>query len=426
MIGEKNIEEMNLLRNKEVINFQKVIYIFLLFVLIFSMCNYLIKGIFKTILGFNVDFVTYYSAARVIKYGEKLYDNTVLLKIQRESGLPESEGPMPYLYPPLFAVLMLPFTFMNYTFAKNLWLFLNQAFLMGALVFTWYSAKDKISCIELIFLLFLLLNFAPIFSNLNLGQVSILIFLLVASSFYLFKKRKDFWTGVLLAFATMFKITPGLLIVYFLWKKEYRVFFSALFSLIILFLLSIVLVGIETNYFYITKILLPLARSRIPHPSNQSYLGFFLRLFSNSDFANTLSIAASLITLMLAGFCCRKKVDRSDFRFNLEFSLVITAIFLISRVTWEHHLVWLLFPFITILVYLTEMRKIFLLVALAFSYAFIALQFNYIDPRLAKGIFILAMSPRMYGVLILYWLLVYTLLIFKNEKKKDMLPGIKY
>jgi len=32
----------------------------------------------------------------------------------------------------------------------------------------------------------------------------------------------------------------------------------------------------------------------------------------------------------------------------------------------------------------------------------------------------------MYGVLILYWLLVYTLLIFKNEKKKDMLPGIKY
>src|SRR5262245_31591427 len=63
----------------------------------------------------------------------------------------------------------------------------------------------------------------PILGDLSHGNVNIFILFLVMAALYAFSRGKDLASGLLLALAIACKVTPALFVVYFLWKRAWRV-----------------------------------------------------------------------------------------------------------------------------------------------------------------------------------------------------------
>ncbi|MFC1514704.1 glycosyltransferase family 87 protein [Candidatus Omnitrophota bacterium] len=403
---------------------QRLITLILLVILVFSLCGFAISGIFRSLFGFNVDFLPYYSAAQVFRQGGDMYDPDQIRQAELKNGLPRFEKIFSYQYPPLFTVLILPFTFFKYSLAKVFWLALNQIFVIGALFFIWASVIKKRSFTEVAFFLFLALNFYPLINNLNLGQINVLILFLICGAFYFFKKGNDIYCGIFLGLAAMFRITPALLIVYFLWRGQWRTFFWAVLSFVLLSLISLAIFGIDIHCYYLTEFL-PSYLSSVPNqPANQSFTGFLFRLLDDGGLVDRVSAIFSFISLILVAFYCRYKkgLSRDSLRYDLEFCLVIITTLLISKVTWEHHLSWLLLPVAVVFWYFIENKfeksKTFLIVLTAVAYAFLSLQFDYTEPRLNQGLTALAMAPRFYGAFILWCVVLCLLRIvgFRRER----------
>jgi hypothetical protein len=76
-----------------------------------------------------------------------------------------------------------------------------------------------------------------------IGQVTIILLALLAGAWVAVKTERQFLAGSLLALAAWIKIFPALVIVYFLWKRDWRVVRGALVSGIALGVLQIALSG---------------------------------------------------------------------------------------------------------------------------------------------------------------------------------------
>jgi predicted membrane-bound dolichyl-phosphate-mannose-protein mannosyltransferase len=90
-----------------------------------------------------------------------------------------------------------------------------------------------------------LVAFRPIYGDLMHGNVNIFILFLVMASLYAFSRGRDVLSGVLLALAIACKVTPALFIVYFLWKRGWRVLAGCAIGLALFFFLvpSLVFAG---------------------------------------------------------------------------------------------------------------------------------------------------------------------------------------
>jgi len=82
----------------------------------------------------GVDFRGYYAAARVILAGGDPYDYRQVAPVLLE--ITGKMGNNPYYYPPWFALALTPLALLPYQLARVVWLLLNLAMMIAALVMT--------------------------------------------------------------------------------------------------------------------------------------------------------------------------------------------------------------------------------------------------------------------------------------------------
>jgi len=284
-----------------------------------------------------------------------------------------------FSYPPFFAFISIPLALLPYQLAKMVYFFLS----VGALVMSvkWLieilenSNRFKIpksSQMSKFFTgIFLLLTARFIINNFEHLQSDMFILLSMIGGLYFFTKGKNVHSAFMLAFGASMKVTPFLILIYFLWKREWKIFILGLmFTLLLNFLPDIVLGG-KRDKSYISE-WVPLISGRLnPEKSssetdkvwelnsrmNQSLSTTLQRYLTNSPVitysdhkvhVNILSLkpkSVKLITLfvilMLAiGFAwvTRKKIDsHSDDRYLLEYALALILILLASPVSSKPH-----------------------------------------------------------------------------------------
>lgn len=153
------------------------------------------------------DFTVFYAAAERIVATGNPYDIAI-----REHT--------PYLYPPLFAHLLAPLTFLPLPIASFLWTFGNcVAFaLLFGLSFQSLNVKNSgPKCVWFIAFLPLLLG------NLALGQVNLWIALLATFALTRDLERRTPWSaGLCLALAISIKLTPAVLLVHFAARRSWK------------------------------------------------------------------------------------------------------------------------------------------------------------------------------------------------------------
>ena len=315
----------------------------------FTAFNYLYNGIFRPLSTEKIDFVAYYNAAMAFTHGLPIYDHMIRFF---QEGIFDYKGPNPYVYPPGFVILLSPLAYLSFYQASVFWNLLNHALFFLGIVLLMKAIKKQYTWVEWMTLIFVCLNFTPLFMDYLVGQCNTILFFLVAAGLYFYRANMRICTGIVLALATMIKIIPGLLLAYMLWKRQYRVFLSGLVVLAVITAYSLLFFQADVYLWYF-KFMGNQDLFNAYH-DNHALTGFFSRfltdsvwtkgMLNNPGMAQVAIVVSSALMLFILFFVTRKRYDLSHDRNLREYSLVVLTMLLTSKMTSTPYLVMLLIP----------------------------------------------------------------------------------
>ena len=232
------------------------------------------------------------------------------------------------------------------------------------------------------------LSMRPIHGDLTHGNVNLFILLLVTLCLVSFHEGRDIRAGIWLALAVACKVTPALLVGYFLWKGSWKVLAGVAVGLVLFFLIVPgALLGWERNLEALSSWFDGMVKPFVvggqvtPEHQNQSLPGLLYRMLTDlpsfvtfvndvytpTEYHNIASLSATTAKWLVKGcmgafvllvvFVCRTPVRRAGqadrdvrhtWRLAAEFSIVLVGMLLFSERTWKHHCVTLLLPFATL------------------------------------------------------------------------------
>lgn len=288
----------------------------------------------------GIDFKAYYIAAHMLRTGRDFYDVELQTDEVLARGLPLNESF--YIYPPLLAIVFLPLTALSIQTAAQLWFFMNLVLYGVALILICRSLELSRFTSVLPLLWILAFLFPPALFTLYKGQVNIAILLLLALTYWLYRRGLEPAAGVALGLAVMIKVIPVLLLLYFIWKRKSVLSLTAVATIAAIGLLGLLIVGPGPHATYLTEVVPSLAEPR-PNPSNQSLGGFFSLLLIRNVYADyimhspalwkalTLSLSLALVAGVVA---VSGRRDRGRESTELEIALVIATMPLVTNIAW--------------------------------------------------------------------------------------------
>jgi alpha-1,2-mannosyltransferase len=219
----------------------------------------------------------------------------------------------------------------------------------------------------------IILSFRPILSDLHHGNNNILIMFLAVSSLAAWRRGWDVLAGLILALSITYKVTPGLILVYYAYKGSWRAVLATMVGMAaFLFVVPSIFLGVDFNLVCLNswwrRILSPFVESDVAgvQEINQSMVGTMMRIFTEQHGEDRYAVqlkdlhlfslnpryvvlavkAVSVGFLGLLAWLCRTKTDRRDDpRLLGEFSLIVLTMLFVSERSWKHHYVTLLLPF---------------------------------------------------------------------------------
>lgn len=338
-----------------------------------------------------------YSLGKILLFG-KLFD----FGLYYQSG--QTGNPIVFNFPPSSLFLFLPFSLLPLFSSQIIWTIFS-IICLGLSVHLIFKCLDlKLNLWELLFVIPLLALAFPVKWTFGMGQINHLILLLLVATFYLYKKGNEFLSGIFLGLGIILKLTPLYLLILFLVKRKWKIFSFTLITILFFTLLASLFFGFDLTLEYFFKIIPSLfsgAGKEIYY--NQSVSSFIARLVADNQWRLYLSLPISLIILGSSYWLSIQKHELT----SLNYSHLITASLLANAFSWQHHFVWLIFPFFSVLKEFKKQRNKYLLTILLLSYALIA--YNIKNPASLQGNLFapFILSHVFFGTLILYGLLIY-------------------
>ncbi len=276
--------------------------------------------------------------------------------------------------PPIFAITLLPLTELPPMTAALTWFWLKVILTLGSIALVFRMVRqpdDRDPMPGWLQLTILALSFRPILSDLHHANNNLIILFLVVVSLTAWRKKYDVGAGLALGLAIAYKVTPGLFLIYLLWKRSWRAAGATCLALgLFLVIIPGVILSPEFNGECLSswyhRILRPYAVSNFTGDAevNQSMPGVLSRLFCDqrggrndaTEGLNLLDLDPVAVTrgskILSIGFVglllylCRTKADRrSDPRLLGEFALVALTMLIVSERSWKHHFVTMLLPY---------------------------------------------------------------------------------
>ncbi len=221
-----------------------------------------------------------------------------------------------FFYSPLFAAILIPFTFLPVYLARIIWLTLNVFALFRVfkliknyLDFSVFSDKQKIlfNLISVIFSAKLILD------NFHNGQVTIFMLLFMFEGLRLIKADKALWGAALIALGINFKFLPLVLLPYLFYNKQLKACAFIVFWYVVFLFLPALICGFEFNNTLLTDWVGAI------NPSNKEHL-------IDTD-ETTLSGLTTLIpTLLMDKVPDPRALALKRNFFNLDVTTVVTII----------------------------------------------------------------------------------------------------
>jgi Glycosyltransferase family 87 len=287
------------------------------------------------------DFQDYLLAAHQLATGGDPYASFVSTHVPWDWSL--SSG---YLYPPAFAVALIPLTWVSNDLAVRIWLILIQAAVVASLLIL-YAVIGRPRRGELLCLVAVLTTFFPLLSSNLTGTMNAILLLLLTAGWAAWQRRRDVAAGAMVGIAAVIKLFPLALLPYLAWRRHWRLLAALGATLLGGLALGLVVTSLDHNIYYFRD-MLPHLAAGTGYRENQSLAGFTARLCDpalaqaggNAGWCGRLLDWPLVLALLAIVLTASSRASRS----GLEFALAISALPLISSVTWSFHLVILILP----------------------------------------------------------------------------------
>jgi hypothetical protein len=292
------------------------------------------------------DFQDYLFAAQQLASGGDPYANFIRSHVPWDWSL--SSG---YLYPPAFAVILIPLTWVPNDLAVRIWLLVIQAAVAASLLIV-YRVIGRPRRGELLCLAAVMTTFFPLSSTVLTGSMNSLLLLLLTGAWAGWQRRKDVLSGVLVGGAAVFKLFPLALLPYLAWRRHWKLLGAVGATGLAGLALCLAVTSIDHNLYYFRE-MLPHLAAGTGYRENQSLAGFTARICQPSTAdagggAGWCGRALDWPLVLLLLFIVIRATSR-PVRSGLEFALAVTTLPLISSVTWSFHLVVLILPIVLLI-----------------------------------------------------------------------------
>jgi alpha-1,2-mannosyltransferase len=358
---------------------------------------YVILSLFKIITTSAPDFPSYYFATLDLLQHKNPYEDT---------GIPNK-----YIYPTASSLFYLPFIVLPYPIAQGSFIILSAltvpliGYISVQVIYKRFSWRQVLLFTSLAFLSF------PVKFTLGMGQVNLLALLFLMVGFSVYKQNRWVLGGLFVGIAFLMKPILSFMILFFILNKAWRTISSLVVTLLLLFLISFILYGVENEIFYVSSVVPSLISGTEGREVyyNQGIMGFVSRLTEDGFIRKYGSLIFNLLLVGVALYTIkRQKIDA-----NTQFALFLTLLPIVHSLSWQHYFVILLFPFILLTKKIFDEKRYPLFALLLVSYLLISWNIKNPSHFLSfPGSFVL--SHTFFGAVILL-LLLYTLSLTKRK-----------
>ena len=251
--------------------------------------------------------------------------------------------------PPLSAVVFVPFTYFDVPIAK---VFFNA---ISAVIFCFALVRLSHRFLYQPLLAVALLAM-PILSNLQQGQVYLLLFALLSEGYLALEKGNFKTVGVLWSFAIVLKLFPAILLLFLLLEKQFKALAFVLIACFLWILITLPFVPIDTWMLFAFEHVPRLLKGEINDPFSSTYqtFGVWLNqvlvhndLFNPTPWRNWPIVAAILKFTIQLKLIFLLVLGAKKLKTNFEkFALYVFIGFFISGYSSTYALVFLGFPLI--------------------------------------------------------------------------------
>jgi len=197
-----------------------------------------------------------------------------------------------------------------------------------------------------------------------MGQNNTIALSMLIFSYFLYKRDRHRLAGIILGIAVSLKTIFGFFLLFYFLKRRWKVLNYALLTIGLGVIFTIFVSGHDWYGFYLTKVIPPLLNlSGREIYYNQGIMGFVSRTVNSLELRRDLNFILSLLIITPASYLAIKSKKE-----NLVLSLFVTTLPLIDTLSWQHHFVWLIFPFITLSSYAAKLKdfKFWLLIGISY------------------------------------------------------------
>ena len=255
--------------------------------------------------------------------------------------------------PPFSLLFYLPFTIFKSIVSKLI-------FNVLSLVFFCFSLNKILKLLQVkgwLILLLPLVFLFTLYNNIIQGQTYLLIISLLMEAFIASEKNKTLLASFLVAICICLKIFPVIILIYFLFKKKYKIFVFTVVISLLFYIITAYKTNLEMVKYYFTDILPRLLNNDIVgayYYGNQSIYSMLLNLFSFDGLVNIhpivnnptllICLESICVSLIIYSLLQLRKIDSFVLfgmclfiniligRYNTTYGMIVLAPFIVSIV----------------------------------------------------------------------------------------------
>jgi len=294
-----------------------------------------------TIFGY-ADMPIFLNAARNFLFEGVLYNPTL-----------SDYGPAAaiYKYPPLLAALLLPIADSNRdSVLYGIWAIQVAVFFLAVLYGVYILRPPRRVALYFFTAFTISFHFTPFFETLWGLQMETLILALLIACIGFIQKKYYFPAGAMIAVASLLKIYPAFMMIFFLFRFRLSAWFGFFWTLLCIIGLMVIIFGYEENYWYVTE-LLPMLIDEplliINENANLARLLLSLDFLDNSSSSSIFSRGLCAVVISLVGgfLLCRRNLVFDKELDEIIFALLISLVLFWLANSWLNYQMLLLIPF---------------------------------------------------------------------------------
>ncbi len=239
------------------------------------------------------DFKVYFEAATHLRNHENIYGELFTL------------GSGYYKYSPFVAFLFIPISFLKYSLAKIIFFCISSIAIITVFYYfqNWlhyFFKTEKTNNYFLIPFFTFLICAVHLQRELHLGNLNMQLICLLIIAFHLIIYQKKLAAGIIIGIATCFKPHFLILLPLFVLRKEWKILFTTIISVLVFLISPAIILGWQNNYNNLSQWLVTMQTHNAGNEGNEQTFLYMANRFFNLP--NSTFVWQSLIALTALSF----------------------------------------------------------------------------------------------------------------------------